>query len=264
MKKLTFIAFVILLSIFAAACTPQKEKAKSNQENKTELTVSAAASLNDALSEIKVDFENKNPTIHLLFNIGGSGALQQQIIQGAPVDLFISAAKNQFDGLIQKGIVQKNDSTLLLGNELVLITNKSNQVNITSFEQLQNDHIKKIAIGTPESVPAGMYAKQTLQNLGIWDKTNNKMIPTKDVRQVLTYVETESVDAGIVYMTDAKISDKVKEVSIANKQLHDPIVYPAGIIKTSSHQKEAQQFFDYLKSQSAGKIFKKYGFNVLD
>jgi molybdate transport system substrate-binding protein len=264
MYKITFTAFIIFLAISLAACTTQKDKVEKSQEKKTDLTVSAAASLNDALVDIKTDFENKNKQIHLLLNLGGSGALQQQILQGAPVDLFVSAAKKQFDELVQKGIVNKKESSVLLGNKLVLITNKSVQTNIHSFNTMEKSNFKEIAIGDPESVPAGIYAKQTLESLGIWDKIQTKIIPTKDVRQVLTYVETGNVDAGIVYMTDAKISNKVKIVAVANEQSHDPIVYPAGIIKNSPHKKEALQFFHYLNSKHAKNIFKKYGFSVLD
>jgi molybdate transport system substrate-binding protein len=264
MKRICFTTLILLLSIFLSSCSVTQSNSAKKGTKTVEITISAAASLNDALSEMKTDFEKKNPQIHLLFNLGGSGTLQQQILQGAPVDLFISAAKNQFDDLIQKDIIQKKDSSLLLGNDLVLISNKTNNLKIKSFYSLQKATIKKIAIGTPESVPAGMYAKQTLQNLGVWDKIEKKVIPTKDVRQVLTYVETGNVDAGMVYKTDAKISDKVMIVDVANEQSHDPIVYPAGIIKTSQHQKEAKQFFQYLISNSARTIFEKYGFQVLD
>jgi molybdate transport system substrate-binding protein len=142
--------------------------------------------------------------------------------------------------------------------------NKSTRLNVNSFNNLLDNNIKDIAIGTPESVPAGMYAKQTLAKLGLWEKLQPKMIQTKDVRQVLTYVETNNVDAGIVYMTDTKISDKVKVVSIADDQLHDPIVYPAGIIKKTKHPEDSKEFYQYLKSKPAKDIFKKYGFKALD
>jgi molybdate transport system substrate-binding protein len=264
MKKIAVPVLIILLVLSLVACSGQKENLNKGDQNKTDITISAAASLNNVLTEIRSDFEKKNDHIHLLINLGGSGALQQQIIQGAPVDLFISAAEIQFGELIKNGFIKKQDSTDLLGNKLVLITNKESSIKITGFSDLQKRAIKEIAIGTPETVPAGMYAKQTLQNLGMWEKVQTKIIPTKDVRQVLNYVETGNVDAGIVYMTDAKISDKVKVVSVADEQTHDPIVYPAGIIKESLHHKEALQFYHYLKSKPARIIFEKYGFKVLD
>jgi molybdate transport system substrate-binding protein len=259
MKKVIFTIMAFAL-IFLSACTTKGEK----QQKEVELTVSAAASLNAALSEIKTNFEQENKHITLFFNSGGSGTLQQQILQGAPVDIFLSASYEQFNELTTKGIIDRQDQVDLLSNQLVLIINKNTTGTLRQFSELRDGNIKKIAIGTPETVPAGMYAKQTLQNLGLWEVLLPKMIQTKDVRQVLTYVETGNVEAGIVYMTDAKISDKVKVVSVAEPDAHETIIYPAGIINSSKNKKEAALFLSYLQTTSAQTIFKKYGFNVLD
>jgi molybdate transport system substrate-binding protein len=259
MKKVIFTIMLIAL-IFLSACTTKEE----NQLEDVELTISAAASLNTALSEIKTNFEQENKQITLFYNTGGSGTLQQQILQGAPVDIFLSASNDQFNNLSKEGFIDKQDQVNLLSNQLVLITNIETPGRFTQFSELQEGKIKKLAIGNPDTVPAGMYAKQTLQNLGLWDLLLPKVIQTKDVRQVLTYVETGNVEAGIVYMTDAKISDKVKVVAVAEPEAHDTIIYPAGIIKSSKNKKEAALFLNYLQSPSAEIIFKKYGFSVLD
>jgi len=264
MKKTFFGGLVLILILFLAACSNNTSKNETATQKNVEITVSAAASLGDALGDIKSRFEKKYPDLKLLINLGGSGALQQQIIQGAPTDIFISAAKDQFSALSKAGLLENQQQVDLLSNQLVLITNKSNGIPIDKFSDLTKNSIKKMAIGTPESVPAGMYAKQTLQHLGIWGHVQQKTIETKDVRQVLTYVETNNVDAGIVYMTDAKVSDKVRVAAIANNQDHDPIIYPAGIIKASHHKHEATLFYDYLRSSFAKGIFEKYGFKVLD
>lgn len=260
MKKpfLAGLAIIILLGI--SACSLKE----SHQTKPVELTISAAASLNESLIEIKKNFEKENQHIRILFNIGSSGALKQQVLQGAPVDLFLSASHEQFIELTQEGLIDKQNQTELLGNQLVLITNKEKPSKLNGFTDLNSGHIKKIAIGIPESVPAGKYAKQTLQNTGIWEQIEPMIIQTKDVRQVLTYVETGNVDAGIVYMTDAKVSDKVKVVAVADEQAHDPIVYPGGIINSTSNKKEAELFLSYLQSNTAKTIFEKYGFIVLD
>ena len=262
MKKvfLTGLSIVILLSLIG--CSMNGSPMAIHKKKEVELTVSAAVSLNDALKEIKSSFEKKYSHITILFNLGGSGALQQQILQGAPADIFISAANEPFKVLTKKGIIEKQKQKDLLKNQLVLIINKKNPSSIKSFQDL--NIVKKIAIGTPDFVPAGMYAKQTLMYLSLWDSVKDKLIQTKDVRQVLTYVETNNVDAGIVYMTDAKISDKVKVVETADETDHDPIIYPAGIIKSTQHKKESALFYNYLSSKSAKVIFKKYGFTVLD
>jgi molybdate transport system substrate-binding protein len=260
MKKIFLAVAAILVIVHLSACTQKEAK----QQAKVEITISAAASLNDSLINIKEQFEKENNQITLLYNIGGSGGLKQQLLQGAPADIFISAAHDQFNELIEKGVIDKQQQVDLLSNQLVLIINKNHPTAIKQFSDLEKKSIKKLAIGTPETVPAGLYAKQTLQNLGLWDIVQPKLIQTKDVRQVLTYVETGNVDAGIVYMTDVKTSDKVKVVSIADQQEHEPIIYPAGIVKNSPHKKEAALFLDYLQSESARTIFKKYGFKVLD
>ncbi|MGU3441808.1 molybdate ABC transporter substrate-binding protein [Bacillus cereus] len=251
------------LLIFSVACTSGEKHTKSAaKEDKTvELTISAAASLQDALKEIEKQYKEKEPNIKLSFNFGASGALQQQIEQGAPADLFFSAAEDKFQTLVKKGFISEKEGKNLLGNELVLVIPKDSS--LTKFQDLKDEKIKKIALGTPESVPAGKYAKASLTHENLWNDVQNKVVFTKDVRQVLTYVETGNVDAGIVYKTDALISDKVKIGETAAATSHEPIHYPLGVIKESKHKKEATSFYEYLQSKDAQSIFKKYGFTVL-
>jgi molybdate transport system substrate-binding protein len=266
MKNKGLISFLIIIFLALPACSTKLPEKDINEAKKVEITISAAVSLGNALMEIKTQFEKSNKQITLLYNLGGSGALKQQIIQGAPADIFISAAKSHFDELSKMGLMNEQKQTDLLSNQIVLITNKMNPAPLTNFIDLKKRKINKVAIGTPATVPAGMYAKQTLEKLDIWDHLQSKIIQTKDVRQVLTYVETRSVDAGIVYMTDIKGSDKVKIVTIAEEQSHEPIIYSAGITKSSDSvkKKEVSLFYDYLQSPTARAIFEKYGFKVLD
>ncbi|MBJ8107191.1 MULTISPECIES: molybdate ABC transporter substrate-binding protein [Bacillus cereus group] len=251
------------LLIFSAACTSveKKEKSAAKEGQTIELTISAAASLQDALKEIEKQYKEKEPTIQLSFNFGASGALQQQIEQGAPADLFFSAAEDKFQTLVKKGFIDEKEGKNLLGNELVLVVPKDSS--LAKFQDLKDEKIKKIALGTPESVPAGKYAKASLTHENLWNDIQNKIVFTKDVRQVLTYVETGNVDAGIVYKTDALISNKVKIGETATATSHEPIHYPLGVIKESKHKKEATSFYEYLQSKDAQSIFKKYGFTVL-
>ncbi|MCJ8007051.1 molybdate ABC transporter substrate-binding protein [Lederbergia wuyishanensis] len=230
-------------------------------DTNVELTISAAASLQNALNDIKLIFEEENPHIKLNFNFGASGALQQQISQGAPVDLIFSAAEDKFNKLVEDGRINQEQGIDLIGNELVLVVPVGSNKGIKSFEDLVN--AKQISIGTPEAVPAGQYAKETLVNLKLWGKLEKKIIYAKDVRQVLTYVETNNVDAGIVYKTDAFISSKVNIVATAKESTHAPIIYPVGVIKDSPHQKEAQRLYEFLQNETAIEIFEKYGFKGL-
>ncbi len=254
LKKIHIILFTAL-ALFISGC------ADDRATNQTELTISAAASLREVMEETGQLYMKQNPGIKIVYNFGGSGSLAQQITQGAPVDLFISAAEDKFDYLYSKKLLHQEHSVRLLRNELVLITQKDSK-DIMSAESLTNDNIERIAIGTPESVPAGMYGKQALLSLQLWDELEEKIIPAKDVRQVLSYVETGNVDAGFVYKTDALISDKIRIIPLNGKVLHDPIVYPVGVVAGTEHLSESIDFFDFLKGQEAMKVFKKYGFKA--
>ncbi|WP_223588069.1 molybdate ABC transporter substrate-binding protein [Neobacillus bataviensis] len=260
MKKLYLLFFTVMLLLALSGCSTKEQK-EAASEKKVELTISAAASLQNALNDIKADFEKKHPNVIINYNFGASGALQQQISQGAPVDLFFSAAEDKFQKLVQDGLIEKKNGTDLVGNDLVLIVPKDSNKEINSFEDLTK--ADKVALGTPESVPAGQYGKQTLDELNVWKSIEGKVVYAKDVRQVLTYVESNNVDAGLVYKTDAITSQKVEIVSTATEDTHDPIIYPLGVIKNSPHQKEAQLFYDYLKGDQSMKTLEKYGFKKL-
>lgn len=264
-----FYLFMLVLLIVSGCSTNDKAKEPEKQEQKqevvekeVELTVSAAASLQDALNEITENFTKDHPNVKINYNFGASGALQQQISQGAPVDLFFSAAEDKFDLLVEEGMIEKEKGIDLVGNEIVLVVPKESDLGIKTFEDLTKGN--KISIGTPESVPAGKYAKETLEKLNIWNAIEGKVVYAKDVRQVLTYVETNNVDAGIVYKTDALISPKVEIVATADEDSHAPIIYPLGVIKDSSHAKEAELFYKYIQNETSMKILEKYGFKGLN
>ncbi|WP_419181276.1 molybdate ABC transporter substrate-binding protein [Fictibacillus nanhaiensis] len=265
MKK--YFVILLLICLFVAllsACSKNEaSKLADNTSNKdhVDLTISAAASLQDVLNKIATQYEKEHPNISITYNFGGSGALKQQISNGAPVDLFFSAAEDKFDQLVKEGLIEKNQGTDLVGNELVLVVRKDSTQNIKEFEDLPK--VKKMAIGTPETVPAGKYAVETLERLNLLEEVEQKIVYAKDVRQVLTYVETNNVDAGIVYKTDAMISSKVKIAADAKEDTHSPIIYPVGIIKDTSHKKEAEQFYNYLQKEGTLKTFEKFGFKKI-
>lgn len=260
---------LLFLLLFAVACSNQQNTDQSSDTNETgteskenvELTISAAASLKDAMDVIQHTYQEEHPEVTLKLNFGGSGSLQQQISQGAPVDLFFSAAEDKFDLLVEEGSIAKEDGVDLLGNSLVLIVPKENQ-SIKGFDDLAKEDVDKISIGTPETVPAGKYAKESLKKTDLWKDVESKVVYAKDVRQVLSYVETGNVDAGIVYKTDALGSDQVNIVATADHETHTPIIYPVGIIKDSKNYEEAKDFYSYLQSDNALKVFTEYGFTT--
>src|SRR5208282_5594248 len=246
--------FAILLAFMLAARarvagTPNPRGAKA------ELTVSAAISLKDALDEVKQLYTADHPGVSIATNYGASGTLQIQIEQGAPVDIFFSAAPKQMDALESKGLVLEGTRKDLLRNEVVLIVPRDSTLGITSFRDLLKPKVKKVALGEPVTVPAGKYAQDVLTSLGIYDQVNAKAILAKDVRQVLTYVETGDVDAGIVYKTDALSSAKVKVVVQAPADSHSPVIYPVAVIKASKNAAAAKAFEDFLSGPQASAIF---------
>ncbi|WP_373293866.1 molybdate ABC transporter substrate-binding protein [Paenibacillus albidus] len=225
---------------------------------KTEIIISAAASLKDSLDEIAALYEKKHPGIRLVFNYAASGTLQKQIEQGAPADLFFSAGDKQMNVLVDQGLI--GDHKKLLKNQLVVVVPSDSQAKLTSITALTAPAFKRIAIGQPESVPAGQYAQQSLEAKKVWDRLQGKLVFTKDVRQVLSYVETGNVDAGFVYKTDALTSSKVKIALAVGAHVHKPIQYPAGIVKDTKHPEEAKAFYSYLQTREARSIFTSYGF----
>lgn len=234
----------------------------SAQPAKTDLTVSAAISLKDALDEAKQIYIKEHSNVSIAINYGASGTLQLQIEQGAPVDAFISAAPKQMDALEMKGLLLAGTRKELLQNEVVLIVPKDSKLGLASFKDLTRADVKKVALGEPATVPAGQYAKETLMSLGIYDAVNAKAILAKDVRQVLTYVETGNVDAGIVYATDAMSSAKVTVVATAPPKSHSLVTYPAEIVKASKSPAEAKAFLDFLAGPRGAAVFQKYGFKT--
>ncbi len=243
---------IAFLLIFLTSCTPQQTNS---------LTVSAAASLRNVLEEVKQKYAKLQPDVKITYNFGASGALQQQIEQGADVDVFISAAAKQMDGLQHKNLLLSGTRKNFLSNQIVLVVPNTTK-NISSFTDLKSDRITKIALGEPNSVPAGKYAQEVLNYFQILDLTKKKFVFAKDVRQVLSYVETKNVDAGIVYITDAKLSKSVKVVAIASTKSHSPIVYPIAIIQNSKNVAQAENFIDFLLGKQADNIYKSYGFKT--
>lgn len=226
-----------------------------------ELVVFAAASLKDVLNDIKYAYIAEHPNVKITYNFGGSGALQQQIEQGKPSDIFFSAGKTQMQALQNKGLMLDGSVKTFLGNKLVLITPRNGN-GFTSFEDLRRQDVKKIAIGDPKTVPAGQYALQTFEKLNLTDAVKSKLIYGEDVRQVLSMVENGVAQAGVVYSTDALSSPYVQISDVASYNTHDAIVYPIGIVKSSRQPRQAQDFINFLMSEGGRKLFEKYGFVI--
>jgi len=227
-----------------------------------ELNISAAASLTDAIKSIDDLYMQSFKMVKITANFASSGTLQQQIEQGAPADVFVSAALTQMDNLQKEALIWDTTRQNLLLNKVVMVVPVDSTLGLTSFNDLALDKVKKIAIGDPKFVPAGTYAGQAFDLLGITAKVQPKEILGADVRQVLTYVETGNVDAGIVYSTDALTSTKVKVVASAPSEINAKVVYPVAVIKASKNPEVAKHYISFLSGPQAKAVFEKYGFSM--
>ncbi len=272
-RFITFISLVVVTLCAIAGCSflsPTAEQTSKpsasavppvKQEN-VQLTVSAAASLKEALNEITPLYSKAKSNVAIRNNFGSSGDLQQQIINGAPVDVFISAAAKQMDELQKKDLIIADTRRDLLSNRLVLIV-PADKGDAKELKDLTNASVERIAIGDPRSVPVGQYAEQALTKLELLQDVQSKFVLGNNVRQVLQFVESGNAQAGIVYATDAKTSTKVKVVQVIDAKLHKPIVYPIAVLQKSSNQPSAKSYLEFLSSEQAKTIFEKYGFSTL-
>ena len=238
-----------------------KEGDESAVEVKT-VTVLAAASLTDVMGELETKYEASHKDVDLVFSFAGSGALQTQIEEGAPCDIFISAATKQMNALRDEDLMDDNSIFDLLENKVVLIVPGSSSLGLTSFEDVTRDDVKMIGLGEPESVPAGKYAEQIFTSLGILDDVKAKANYGSDVRTVLSWVEMGELYCGVVNATDAYTSDRVKIFAEAPEGSCDKVIYPAGIVKSSEVKPQAEEFLKYLQSDDAAAVFEAYGFTM--
>jgi molybdate transport system substrate-binding protein len=227
------------------------------------ITVSAAISLKEAVEDAARAYEKQGGDDRVELNVGSSGQLMAQIERGAPVDLFISAAAKQVDELLAAGKLDPTSRAVVATNQLVLVVPTDAARPPTSFDDLRDANFKRISIGHPDSVPAGQYAMQVLEKLGLREPLKQRLIYGANVRQVLSYVERGEVDAGIVYHTDALISgDKVRIIATADPAWHAPIEYPAAIVTGSRRREAAQRFFNFLRSERGQRILASHGFGA--
>ncbi|MDR3740381.1 MAG: molybdate ABC transporter substrate-binding protein [Terracidiphilus sp.] len=224
------------------------------------LTLSIAASLEPAIDEVEAVYERQHGAVEFRNNFGSSGTLAREIEQGAPVDAFISAGSKPMDQLESHGLLLAGTRVNLLRNTLVLIVPAGS--GLGGMNELTRSDVRLIALGDPASVPAGQYARQALEAMRLYDKVNAKLVLGKDVRQVLTYVETGNADAGFVYATDALSSKSVRVAEAVPEGMHDAIVYPMAVVKGTRNEQAARAFTAFLRLPEATAIFSKYGFRM--
>ena len=258
---------VVVMAISVVGC--QASSTTSNTTSTTTVTppvtinISAASSLTKALNEINVLYVQLNSNVTITPSYGASGTLQTQISNGAPADIFFSADEAKMDNLQNQDLLMNDTRQDLLNNSLVLIVPLDSTLNLTSFNDLTDASVKLVAIGDPKSAPVGNYATQAIDELGITAQVQPKEVLGANVTQVLTYVETGDVDAGIVYLTDALSSSKVKVVATGPADVNAKIAYPIAVIKATKVPDAAKDYINFLSTEQAKTIFLKYGFNLI-
>lgn len=265
LKRLKGVSMLVCCSLLLVGCGSKGESNNSASEEKqpVELNISAAASLKEVIADLENAYKQIDDNVTLVVNYGSSGSLQQQIEQGAPCDLFISAGQKQMNTLKDKGLLVDDTTKNLVENSLVLVAAKG--VEINSFDDLKNYTIKHIAVGEPDSVPAGKYADEVLVNTGIKDSISDKLVFAKDVKEVLAWVASGNADVGFVYLSDALSNNNVSIVeNVPEVDEHSPITYPVSVIKDSDNIDKAKKFEDFLFTDEAQKIFEKYGYKSVE
>lgn len=241
-----------LSSFFMAACAAQPA---ADEET---LMVSAASSLSGVLEELAVGFKEDNPDIAIMPNYGSSSKLRNQIENGAPSDVFLSASDYDMEILVDADLAKKDSVASFAGNSLLLAVD-AELGEETDVPMMLSSLNGTLAIAEPASVPLGGYTKQALEEMGIWQALEGKMIYAKDARQVVTYLESGNAQAGIIYASDAALSGTVKQMSKVPVESTE-ITYPAAIIESSSQQQNAEKFMSYILSEKGQKIIEEFGF----
>ena len=274
-KRIGAVVLAVCMVLSCAGCGGSSNKGAS--EETTEVTteggnskilVAAAASLQATFdNELIPLFEKENPEIAVEGTYASSGDLQHQIESGLDADVFFSAATSNMDTLAEEKLIDEDTVVDLLKNDVVLITPKDSKLGIKSFKDITK--ADTIAIGDPESVPAGKYAKEILTNLGVYNEVEKKASLGASVTEVLSWVAEGSADAGIVYATDAQTEntngdDKEVEVvaTAEDSMMQTQVVYPVGVVSASTHKDETKAFEDFLQTDEAKVILEKAGFTI--
>lgn len=244
--------FLMVAGIMMAGFTPAPGHSAT-------ITVSAAASLTNAFTELKTLFEKAHPGITVDTNFAASNPLLKQMQEGAPVDVFASADQETMDKAAAANLISTESRRNFATNDLVLITPGAAGSGITKAADLLDDKVKRVAIGNPDSVPAGRYAKAALVREGLWEPLQPKLVQAENVRQALDYVSRGEAEAGFVYATDATTAGRKVHIA-ATMSGHKPVSYPIAVTTNAADKKAARLFVDFVLSPEGQAVLARYGF----
>ncbi len=253
--------FIPALLTFYLACLLMPTVSQAKTKEPRRITVSAAVSLKEPLQKIFLLFQGKYPQFQVAGNFAGSGPLKTQIEQGAPVDIFIPASSQELDELIQKDKLVATSRIVLAFNTLLFVAPKNTPMtDVKRIEDISAQKFPKLAIGDSSQVPVGRYARQALERANRWIDLERQLIPCANARQVLDYVSRGEVDGGFIYASDLAREAKVKLLFPVPQDKHDPIVYPAAVVKDSSSRDAAQVLLSFLTSSESQDVLINHGF----
>ena len=274
MKKLVTFALTLSLALSLTACgggtapseapettAPAAESAPAETPaaEAVELHVYAAASLTESMNQIAENYKAVAPNVTITYTFDSSGTLKTQIEEGGDCDLFLSAAQKQMNGLAEGRYIDEGSRVDLLENKVTLAVPQGNPAGVASFEDVNTDKVKMIALGNAD-VPVGQYSQELFTAMGVWDAIQDKVTFGSNVKEVTTWVGESTVDCGVVYATDA-YSAGLEVVAEADPALlTNQVIYPAAVLAASAHKDEAQAFLDYLKTDESVAVFEAVGF----
>ncbi|KAB8315802.1 molybdate ABC transporter substrate-binding protein [Tolypothrix campylonemoides VB511288] len=263
MKKKSIFSFPgSLVLMLVLVLGDRSNIAAAQQSETTNLNVFGASSLTNALQDIEPLYEQSRPNVDITYNFAASGVLANQILQGAPADVFFSASEGALDTVETASLLLPGTRRDLLNNRLAIVTPANSTLSVSGVQDLTNPQVSRVAVGNPSNVPAGQYAQELLNNFGVSQQLQPKLVFGNNVRDVLSLVETGQADAGIVYITDALQSNQVKVANIPPTDAYSPIIYPVAALQRTQIPETAIDYINFLSSPQATDVFQRLGFTI--
>lgn len=264
MKYKLFLGMLLLAGCLLTPICSALAAPGSIAETVKTLTVFAPPVLEDVLFELKNEYQQKHPDVTINYTLKPPGVLQSQLENGSAADIFISAAAKQINALEQKGMIIAASRKNIASNKLVLIVRNDSDLGITGFQDIASPSVTAFGLANPEAAPVGQYGIDVFKSLGVWDKIRNKAVMTNDGCSIVALVENGTVDAGVVFTTNAATSQKVSIAAYAPAGSHTPIVFPGAVLTISKQSSLAVDFMHFLIDKDHSSIYRKYGFMQMD
>ncbi len=261
-KIMTLLLLGSLLTLLVSGCSPAKQPGTTSNtaiKQQEVLTVAAAADLTKAFAEVGTAFEKQN-NCKVKFTFGSTGTALEQIINGAPYDVFAAASVSAIEDLKQREMIFPDTQTLYAIGRIGIATKLGSKLQVIELQDLLKPEIKKIAIANPEHAPYGQAAKQALESAGIWEQVKDKLVYGKSIQEALTFLNTGNADAGIIALS--LYNKEQVNFTLVDDQLHKPLKQALAVIRETKHEELARSFIQFVNSKEGSAIMRKYGFKL--